>query len=168
MIILVIIILATVFVASILNQLPTISKSLVKYDQLHLLPNYRFFAPIPYSSDFRVVYKIDEEQEAKWQELAMYEGYKLIRLIWNPFKYYNKGMIDTCQMLSREFEIIKDKEKLRNSSNHINIILSIYRSLKHANQSFTCRTLKFAIVTSVGTDELIINKVVFDSLNQNI
>ncbi|WP_299888006.1 hypothetical protein [uncultured Lacinutrix sp.] len=161
MLVFVLIVLAIFMVASTLYQIKYFQKYLNKYDKLQLLPNYSFFAPKPYANDFRLVYKIEEDPNSNWEELDMYKEFALKRIFWNPFKYYNKGMIDICQQLLEEQHIIQNKEQLKSSTNHINIILSIYRFLKQRN--IKASALKFAIVTSEGVKNLKIKSVVFDS-----
>lgn len=166
MLTIIIIVLAIFMMASTLYQIKYFQKYLNKYDKLNLLPNYSFFAPKPYANDFRLVYKLKEESESNWEELDMYKEFCIKRILWNPFKYYNKGMIDICQYLIQEQNILKDKEVLKSSVHHMNIILSIYRFLKERNISV--EAIKFAIVTSEGCKDLKIKSLVFCSTFQNI
>lgn len=166
MLIFVIIVLAIFMVASTLYQIKYFQKYLNEFDKLQLLPNYSFFAPKPYANDFRLVYKLNEDLNTNWEELDMYKEFTFKRIIWNPFKYYNKGMIDICQYLIQEQNVINDKEVLKSSVNHINIILSIYRFLKDNN--INVESVKFAIITSEGDKDLKIKSLVFCSNFQNI
>jgi hypothetical protein len=113
-----------------------------------------------------LVYKLNEDLNSNWEELDMYKEFTFKRIIWNPFKYYNKGMIDICQYLIQEQNVINDKEVLKSSVNHINIILSIYRFLKDNN--INVESVKFAIITSEGDKDLKIKSLVFCSNFQNI
>ncbi len=168
MLIVVITILAIFYVASILYQFKGLQKRINKFDKLHLLPNYSFFAPNPLVNDFRLVYKINEENlgNSSWEELNMYKKFSFKRIFWNPFKYYNKGMIDICQYLTREFHAVKDKDKMKLSLNHINIVLTIFRYLQKKGKKIS--GLKFAIVSSEGCEDLKIKKVIYDSNYQII
>ncbi|QSB25415.1 hypothetical protein [Flavobacterium sp. CLA17] len=166
MLLFVIIVLAIFMVASTLYQIKYFQKYLNKYDKFNLLPNYSFFAPKPYANDFRLVYKLNEGSDSNWEELDMYKEFGLKRILWNPFKYYNKGMIDICQYLIQEQHVLKDKDLLKSSAHHMNIILSIYRFLKDRN--IEAEAVKFAIVTSEGCKDLKIKSLVFCSNFQNI
>lgn len=166
MLVIVLIILGGFYCLSILYQFKKGKEILKNYKVGGLLPNYSFFAPKPYTNDFRVIFKKNNSEDCTWEELDMYKSFSIKRLLWNPFKYYNKGMIDICQFLMRDYNILKDKEKIKVSSHHLNIVLSIYRYLQHQGEKV--EHIKFAIVTSEGTKELKITGLLFNSNYQKI
>lgn len=153
-------ILAIFTIASIVFQFKKQQQVLVKFDKLHVLPNYSFFAPKPLSNDFRLVYKVVGTTDVEWREVEMYKHFSMVRCFWNPFKYYNKGFIDTSNFLMAEFRAIEHKVFIKISENYINILQVISENLGESN------TIRFAIVTSTGMKELEIKDVLFASYNQ--
>jgi hypothetical protein len=155
-------ILAIFTIASIVFQVKKCQAPLNKYDKLHLLPNYSFFAPLPYSSDYRLVYKlVDEGVEDDWHEVKMYNTFHLKRCVWNPFKYYNKGFIDTSNFLVGEFHALKEKHVIKISENYINLAKVVAGEVEQPGA-----TVRFVVVTSKGIHELSIDRVMFASYHQ--
>ncbi|UTW62799.1 hypothetical protein KFE98_01180 [bacterium SCSIO 12741] len=128
MIAFVITMLAMFSIASILYQIKPIQKVLLKYDPLGLLPNYSFFAPKPISNDFRIVYRVKDRKE--WEEVPMYQKFYLFRFLWNPFKYYNKGFIDSCQAVHKEYSLLKDKNLIQLSIHYLNLLSVVAKVLR--------------------------------------
>lgn len=159
-------ILAIFLVASFLYQIKPLQPKLSKVDKLHILPNYSFFAPKPLTNDYRLVYKVISENETEWLELPMYKAFTPTRLFWNPFKYYNKGMIDTCQLLLNEFHSLENKNFIKVSSNYINIFLVISKCLKLTKDQSA--TVRFAILSCEGCEDVKVKNVIFASSNQLI
>lgn len=86
--------------------------SLWKFDRFGLLPNYSFFAPAPLMIDFRIVYKMESSGvDRQWREVQIYENIGLVKMLWNPFKYYNKGAIDLCMGLTQEFANLRSEDR---------------------------------------------------------
>lgn len=155
-------ILAVFTIASIVFQVKKCQAPMHKYDKLHLLPNYSFFAPRPYSSDYRLVYKlVDGGKGEDWQEVKMYDSFKVRRCLWNPFKYYNKGFIDTSNFLIGEYHALKEKHIIKISENYINILKVVADDVVQPGS-----TVRFAIVTSKGIHELSIEQIMFASYHQ--
>jgi len=157
-------VLATFFVASALFQIKKIQSIIAKYNFLGLLPNYSFFAPKPLVNDFRLVYKLVSSEEQEWIEVPMYRRFSLVRVFWHPFKYYNKGMIDTCQFLMQEFRALETKKYIQLSLHYLTVLLAISKHVK--SSGIDCSEVRFAIVTSEGREDLKISKVLFASYNQ--
>jgi hypothetical protein len=158
--------LAIFTVASVLYQFKSMKSKLVKFDKLNILPNYSFFAPKPFENDYRLVYKIIAEEESEWTEVPMYRKFNLLRIFWNPFKYYNKGMIDSCQFLLTEFNALKNKNFIQVSESYINILLVISKCLNRKEKN--TETIRFAILASEGIKSVKIKNVVFASFHQII
>lgn len=118
-------------------------------DPLGLLPNYSFFAPKPLQQDFRIVYRVmkeEVEEEIDWQEYPMYGNSNLSKMFYYPFKYYNKGMIDICMALTKEYAELKEEELsfIQISSNYLGI-LTILQEILHPKTS-KGKKLEFAIL----------------------
>lgn len=160
--------LAIFYIASVLYQFKKLQPFFNRFDKFNLLPNYSFFAPRPLTNDFRLVYKINKKDtmNSNWKELKMYKSFSIGRLLWNPFKYYNKGMIDTCQFLISESNSQENKDRIKISLNHINIVLSIFRFLKEEGKEIN--DLKFAIISSEGINDIKVKHILFESNYQNI
>lgn len=162
----VITILAIFIIASIFYQIKSLKSIIGKFDKFNLLPNYSFFAPKPFTNDYRLVYKIICDNDSEWIEIPMYKKFDFFRIIWNPFKYYNKGMIDTCQFLLGEFHALENKNFIKISASYLNILLVISKFLKVEKEDAI--TIRFAILSSEGNDSVKIKNVVFASFHQII
>lgn len=161
--------LAIAIIASVLNQIKPLQNKLGKFDKLHLLPNYSFFAPIPLTSDYRLAYKIiSDSADTEWIELEMYKKFNLLRLVWNPFKYYNKGMIDLSHFLVTEFNALAeaDKKYINISLNYLSILMVISKYLKARGEKDI--TIRFAILCSEGVDTVKVKDVMFASGHQKL
>lgn len=97
---------------SILNQIsPQISLRLSFLDRLDLLPNWKFFAPVPGTQDFRIVYQdsTSDEVAGSWREWdVIVSGRKLVDGAWNPRKHFQKAAIDVAQILLLDAAKIRD------------------------------------------------------------
>lgn len=156
-------VLAVFSTASILFQIKTLQPRLRKFDKLGLLPNYSFFAPKPIANDYRLVYKMIGKSDSEWQEFPMYKSFTPTRILWNPFKYYNKAFIDASHFLLMEFHAIENKKHIQVSLNYLSILIMLSEYLREKD----C-TVRFAIVTSKGCTSLEIEKILFASYHQKI
>jgi hypothetical protein len=158
--------LAIFTIASVFFQVKSLQRRLSRFDKLGILPNYSFFAPKPLMNDFRVVYKTIAETDGEWTEIPMYKPFRFMRLCWNPFKYYNKGMIDTCNFLVSEFNALENKNFIQVSAHYLNILITISACLKKVSDE--PQKIRFAIVCSEGAGIVKIKNVVFASYHQII
>ncbi|MEO7212101.1 hypothetical protein [Mucilaginibacter sp.] len=158
--------LAIFTIASVFFQVKRLQRRLSRFDKLGILPNYSFFAPKPLMNDFRVVYKTIAETDGEWTEIPMYKPFRFMRLCWNPFKYYNKGMIDTCNFLVSEFNALENKKFIQVSAHYLNILITISACLNKG--SGDPQKIRFAIISSEGAETLKIKNVVFASYHQII
>lgn len=158
--------LAVFTTASIFYQIKNLQPRLRKFDKLGLLPNYSFFAPKPIANDYRLVYKIITETDSDWLEVPMYKPFRLIRIIWNPFKYYNKSFIDTCHFLVMEFNALENKKFIQVSLHYISILMMLSEYLKKKEEKDV--TIRFAIVASGGSNKVNLEKIMFASYHQKL
>ncbi len=127
-----------------------------RMDQIGLIPNYSFFAPLPLTSDFRVVYRItDSGQQSDFKEITIYRHFLWFRFLFNPFKYYNKGLIDLCVALITEYKALDEEERnfIQISHNYLSIFRLIQHELMRSAAIHPDCELEFAIVsTKENTD----------------
>jgi|HubBroStandDraft_2_1064218.scaffolds.fasta_scaffold215536_2 hypothetical protein len=164
--ILVLVILGSFTLMSIIYQVKYVQKRISVYDKFHLLPNYSFFAPRPFVNDYRLVYTMTSDKENEWIEIPMYSDSRLHRMFWNPFKYYNKGMIDSCHLLLIEFKRLENKNFIRISTNYINLLMVIAKYLGSTGKREKDISVRFAILACEGADAVKIHKVLFSSYSQ--
>ncbi|MGK4568062.1 hypothetical protein [Flavobacterium sp. 3HN19-14] len=144
-------------------QIKSLQRKLSRLDFLHILPNYSFFAPRPLENDYRLVFKFIPEEENDWVEVPLYIGITANRFFYNPFKYYNKGMIDCFNFLIAEFNDLENKKLILVSENYLNVLRLIASHVKHNNT-----VIRFAILTSAGVDEVKVANILFLSAHQRL
>ena len=68
-------------------------------DLLILLPNWRFFAPNPATTDYHFLYRtVDAEGAASsWHDVSGIEDRKPMHLFWFPTRRADKSIFDACQ-----------------------------------------------------------------------
>ncbi|PTT69019.1 MULTISPECIES: hypothetical protein [unclassified Chryseobacterium] len=136
-------------IGSALFQFDRFRKVLTKIDLVGILPNWSFFAPIPGTSDYRLIFCDYDQLDKKtdWIEIDM--GFKHTRrfdFIWNPNKYFQKAIIDLIQNLIREYTECKQKELVQFSWSYL-VLLQIVMNEKKPNISVV---RQFAIVSTTG------------------
>ena len=89
-------VLASFFAASVVHQLRLPGWwRVARYDALHLLPRYSFFAPNPGRHDTHVVFRERRDgHDGPWQQLQ--PGYvdRRWRWLWNPNRFQRKAVSD--------------------------------------------------------------------------
>src|SRR4051812_18040044 len=100
-------------IASVLYQIRPLQRHLRQVDRWGVLPNYSFFAPKPLTNDYRLIYSVTRDDPRRWIEIPMYGQVTPSRLFWNPGKYQNKALVDTCNFLIAEFNALSDKSFIR-------------------------------------------------------
>lgn len=163
-----ILVVLTIFtVVSILYQIKKLQKKIQKWDKFGIVPNYSFFAPMPLLSDYRIAYKITNREEQEWEEVPIYIDFNFFRTFWNPFKYYNKGLIDSCHFLIGEYHALENKKVIQLSIFYLNILSLIADFLKDKTKEIDDEnTIRFSIISSKGMKDIIIDKIIFASYNQ--
>lgn len=136
-------------IGSALFQFDYFRKVLTRIDLFGILPNWSFFAPIPGTSDYRVMFcdydQLDEKSD--WIEIDM--GFKHTRrfdFIWNPKKYFQKAIIDLIQSLILEYTNCREKELVQFSWSYL-VLLQIVMSERKSKNSVL---RQFAIVSTTG------------------
>ena len=143
-------------------------KSFWRFDRFGLLPNYSFFAPKPLMQDFRVVFRLtNESKNDEWQELPMYENLSISKTLYNPFKYYNKGMIDICMSLLKEMKNLKEEQKdfIQVSANYLGIFNVIKKNIDR--KEAISKRIEFAIISTEDFKQKRKIKILFRSFQHN-
>lgn len=147
---------------SVLNQFETNFKTtLSKLDILDLLPNWKFFAPVPGTQDFRIVYQdlVDDNFDSPWIECDVIQsGRKTWDFLWNPRKHFQKACIDVIQILLLDSANIRhsspDQDKVKlllQLTWSYCTVLKIAMSIERKHQKAVYR--RFAILKSHGFSE---------------
>lgn len=101
--------LAAWFVASVLGQHPDRSYDKVrKLDRTGtgiLIPNWRFFAPIPAMEDQHFLYRLateDKQEHTPWREAYTIQPRRLVHAVWFPGRRMEKAIFDVASTLTHE------------------------------------------------------------------
>lgn len=91
-------------VLSALNQFARCQPTLNRLNRLSLLPYWSFFAPIPGTSDHRVVFRTrsGDGTLSPWREVGVYSRRTPTHLVWNPAKHTQKCLSDCVIALLRQ------------------------------------------------------------------
>ena len=78
-----------------------LKKWLASKDALSLLPSWSFFAPIPGTSDYRIIFRDFSEDKSlgSWNEVSTFRPIQPWRFVWNPQKHTLKCVSDCIQGL---------------------------------------------------------------------
>lgn len=80
------------------HPLPEFSRVRVR-DVFSLLPNWRFFAPNPATSDYHFLYRtVDADGTASpWHDASGIEEREPLHILWFPTRRADKAVFDACQ-----------------------------------------------------------------------
>jgi hypothetical protein len=86
-------------VCCVLVLFPRFEKFIRRADLLALIPEWRFFAPIPGQHDFYLLFRdrLEDGTISDWQELASLGRRRWWHGVWNPKKRSNKALFDVVQ-----------------------------------------------------------------------
>jgi len=91
--------------ASLLVLVPRFSPWLRSNDILGLVPEWKFFAPIPGRGDFYLLYRdVYPESTTDWTEIMVGGKRYWWNLLWNPRRRERKAMLDIARELPRHFK----------------------------------------------------------------
>lgn len=167
----VLIILSTFTVLSIMFQLRSRInlKKVWRLDKFGVIPNYSFFAPLPLTSDYRIIYRVTSQEKGhdSFKEVCIYQFKHWYQFIFNPFKYYNKGLIDLCVGLVKEYNNLEQDSKnfIQISSNYISILNVVIDNLKLYENT---NEVEFGIVVTKDKRETRESSIVFRSFKHKI
>lgn len=146
-------------------------KKIWRFDTYGIMPNYSFFAPNPLTNDFRVVFRLSTPNGNEgFQEIRLYKFKKWYRFVLNPFKYYNKGLIDLCVALIHEYKHLDEDAKnfIQISANYLGIFNVIKNELMASQKNCTNGELEFSILVTQDTTIERSCSVVFRSFKHKI
>lgn len=100
-------------VASILNQLSFFKDLLLKFNLLHFLPTWTYFAPKPINNDYRLLYRLKTQKGiTNWREFEAFKEKKISAFFFNPRKRFQKIVITIYSRLLAETKLINHKSTL--------------------------------------------------------
>src|SRR5438876_11504878 len=67
-----------------------------RFDVVGLIPSWRFFAPVPATGDFHLLYRdrLPDGSLSQWKELYFSETYRWWHMVWNPNRRGKKALFD--------------------------------------------------------------------------
>jgi hypothetical protein len=114
-------------------------------DALHLVPNWRFFAPVPARRDYHLEYRVKttDLQITRWKRIAFYKERTLLSLVWYPDKRFRKAFNTSVRRITRS---VRDHgfETAARSLSYMHLLN--YLQARHLAKS--ARQLQYRIVSS--------------------
>ena len=73
------------------------------FDCLHLIPNWRFFAPIPAKKDYHLEYrlKLGESNTTRWERIELVAQRNFWSMFWYPSKRLRKAFNTSVRRIKR-------------------------------------------------------------------
>jgi hypothetical protein len=90
---------ATLLVSTLTAQHPNpLFSRLSRKDTFSMLPNWRFFAPIPATNDYHFLYRVLDADgiTSPWRGLDVIENRKPWQVVWFPTRRSGKAIFDLC------------------------------------------------------------------------
>jgi len=98
-------------VVSLLAQVPRLGARLWRRDLFGLLPNWKFFAPIPGKGDFHFLFRDRyEDVFTEWTEVRVGKARRWWNCIWNPHRRDRKAALDAAQQLLQQTRTVEESE----------------------------------------------------------
>jgi hypothetical protein len=144
------------FGVTLANQHPNRSFDLLRrYDRIGvLIPNWRFFAPIPGQHDYRLLHRVitADGQPGGWRVSVDIVPRKWHHGLWHPDRRRNKAAFDLCsavtQFVERDSENLVDTPAFRLIRNHVaHVVRAEHR------EGPLPRGFQFTIAKDAGYDE---------------
>jgi hypothetical protein len=113
-------------------------------DFLHLIPNWRFFAPVPVRRDFHLEYRlrVPNSEVTPWMRIPLSDERGLRRAFWNPRKRLRKAFSTSVRRLT---DVLREHGYYRAATS------ISYLHLLHVAQHFSANVgahaLQFRIVS---------------------
>ncbi len=88
-------------------QIPCdLTRKLRALDLAGLVPHWTFFAPVPGTCDYYLLYRdeLDDGSLTDWRELSLCDSRQPWHLVWNPRKREKKALFDLAVALVREIK----------------------------------------------------------------
>jgi len=112
------------------------------------VPRWTFFAPVPGTTDFHVVWRAwEKDSPGPWREMiAMTPQRRPIDVLWNPSKFSRKATIDIALELLQESIILNDQGDSNAAILTVPYILLAQRTSREASLYPMIEHFQFAIV----------------------
>lgn len=115
------------WILSFISQLNEKVRKIFNRNIFHLIPNYRFFAPLPISRDYHLEYRVlkaSSLRPTKWNRIQFYSERSTLSAIWYPDKRKRKAFNTYAKriiLLLRSYSIESAKRSI--SYRHLLIYL---------------------------------------------
>jgi hypothetical protein len=155
------VIFATWFLLSLIGQSKADwMRSLKARDVFHLIPNWRFFAPIPARRDYHLEYRTkgDSPQVTPWSRIDLVNHRRVWCVIWNPTKRIRKSFNTQVRRLTR---VLAAGGRARATQSLA--YLSLLNHVQHSTAIRNVQILQFRIVTTQDFASDAIIRLVFKS-----
>lgn len=147
-------------VCCVIVYVPRLGPIVRSLNQWYVLPEWRFFAPMPGQSDYHLLYKdwFSGGQSTEWTEVTSVRQRPYWSVVWNPSKRAHKALLDTVTELARDSRTIEAK-LLIVAASYLNILVHV-SSLK---RSVSPEFVQFLLMQSHGADEHRSPQIMFTS-----
>jgi hypothetical protein len=142
-------ILAAVFLASVLNQLPIRAwqRLVAQWDPWTFLPFWGFFGPNPAYAGVHFIYRDRHESDwTRWNEIVLPSSTGW-RWLWNPTRHERKALHDLLNGLALAVRDLNDPDKVLLSKCHLALLCCVVDQPAIAGSR---QTRQFALVETVG------------------
>ncbi|HWW62566.1 MAG TPA: hypothetical protein VN181_14430 [Thermoanaerobaculia bacterium] len=78
-----------------------------RFDVLHLIPQYNFFAPVPGMNDFHVLYRdcLPDGAATDWAEITAIAPRHWWNAVWHPHRRQRKAIFDVTTTFAKELQL---------------------------------------------------------------
>lgn len=142
-----------------LSQLPGHSfDRMRRKDLFGLIPNWKFFAPIPATNDHEVFHRIRgaEGDWQDWQRTSPPAPRRLVHLVWFPGRRADKGVFDHASELA-QLAVTAEATELALSPSYLIVASTVERRVA---QQGPAAAHQFAIIKHAGSDESVAPEVI--------
>jgi len=98
-----------------------------------LVPNWRFFAPLPARHDYNVLFRGRDASGVieEWQEESFSVPRSIEHLLWHPVRRTEKAIFDVASELFRISEELTDPRAIQMSVSYLSLLNYLSRSVEH-------------------------------------
>ncbi|WP_315072494.1 hypothetical protein [uncultured Microbacterium sp.] len=142
-----------------LSQLPGHSFDRIRRQDLFgLIPNWKFFAPIPATDDYEVFHRIrsDGDDWQDWTRTSPPAPRRLVHLVWFPGRRADKGIFDHASELA-QLAITASAAELVLSPSYLVVTAAVQRRILSLDG---VAAHQFAVIKHAGADESIAPEVI--------
>ena len=113
-------------------------------DIFHLIPNYRFFAPVPAKKDYHLEYRIQTKasEYSKWKRIEFLSSRNFLSTFWYPDKRLRKSFNTSVRRITKMLSEY-DYETTARSNSYLHLL----NYLQNRNTAKNSKALQFRIVS---------------------